>query len=98
MFFERVIFVSDFMLWLHANYIRPQLEAVPPEDYRAHFDLVKNEVPHSIWAELDKCLEFTAIHAFALGFRTGKGLARLIPAGSSEARSSEPRAAALTPQ
>ena len=90
--------MSDFMLWLHANYIRPQLEAVPPEDYRAHFDLVKNELPHSAWGELDKCLEFTAIHAFALGFRTGKGLARLIPAGSSEARSSEPRAAALTPQ
>lgn len=90
--------MSDFMLWLHANYIRPQLEAVPPEDYSFHFDLVKSELPPSVWAELDKCLEFTAIHAFALGVRTGAGMARLIPAGSFEARSSEPGAAALTPR
>ena len=52
--------MSDFMLWLHANYIRPQLDAVPPEDYSAHFDLVKNELPPFAWEELDKCLEFTA--------------------------------------
>ena len=90
--------MSDFMLWLHANYIRPQLDTVPPEDYSFHFDLVKNELPPSVQPELDKCLEFTAIHAFALGFRTGKGLARLIPAGSPEARSSEPRVASLTPR
>lgn len=66
--------MSDFMLWLHANYIRPQLEAVPPEDYDTHFDLVKNELRPSALADLDKCLEFTAIHAFILGLRTGKGL------------------------
>lgn len=90
--------MSDFMLWLHANYIRPQLEAVPPEDYSFHFDLVKNELPPSIRVELDRCLEFTAIHAFALGVRTGAGMARHIPAGSPEARSSEPRAAVLTPR
>ena len=90
--------MSDFMLWLHANYIRPQLDAVPPEGYSAHFDLVKNELPPFAWEELDKCLEFTAIHAFALGFRTGKGLAWHIPAGSPEAPSSEPRVARLTPR
>lgn len=78
-FFERVISVSDFMLWLHANYIRPQLETVPPGDYSAYFDLVKNELTPSFQEDLEKCLEFTAIHAFALGFRTGKGLARLTP-------------------
>lgn len=71
--------MSDFMLWLYANYIRPQLEAVPLDDYDAHFDLVKNELPPSFQKELDKCREFTAIHAFALGFRTGKGLASLTP-------------------
>ena len=90
--------MSDFMLWLHANFIRPQLDAVPPEDYRSHFELVKNDLPPSVLKDLDKCLEFTAIHAFALGFHTGKGLARHIPAGSPEARSSEPWAAPLTPQ
>lgn len=71
--------MSDFMLWLHANYIRPQLDAVPLENYYTHFDLVKNDLPPSVWPELDKCLEFTAIHAFALGFRTGAGMAFLIP-------------------
>lgn len=71
--------MSDFMLWLHANYIKPQLDAVPPEDYYFHFDLVKNDLPPSVREDLDKCLEFTAIHAFALGFRTGKGLASLTP-------------------
>lgn len=79
MFFEGVIFMSDFMLWLHANYIRPQLDAVPPEDYSFHFDLIKNELPSDLQAELDRCLEFTAIHAFALGFRTGAGMASLTP-------------------
>ena len=71
--------MSDFMRWLHANYIRPRLEAVPTEDYSFHFDLVKNELPPSIHADLDKCLEFTAVHAFLLGLRTGEGLARLTP-------------------
>lgn len=71
--------MSDFMRWLHANYIRPQLDAVPLEEYDTHFDLVKNDLPPSAWVALDKCLEFTAIHAFALGVRTGAGMARHIP-------------------
>lgn len=71
--------MSDFMLWLHANYIRPQLDAVPLEDYYTHFDLVKNDLPPSDREEWDRCLEFTAIHAFALGFRTGAGMASLTP-------------------
>lgn len=79
MFFERVIFVSDFMLWLHVNYIKPQLDTVPLEDYYFHFDLVKNELPPHARENLDRCLEFTAIHAFALGLRTGAGLAPLTP-------------------
>ncbi len=82
-----------FMLWLHANFIRFQLDAVPPEDYRSHFDLVKNDLPPSVPKDLDKCLEFTAVHAFVLSFRTRKGPARHTPAGSPEARSSEPRVA-----
>ena len=86
-----------FMLWLHANFIRFQLDAVPPEDYRSHFDLVKNDLPPSVPKDLDKCLEFTAVHAFILSFRTRKGPARHTPARSPEARSSEPRVARHTP-
>ena len=68
--------MSDFLLWLHANYIRPQLDAADKGDYNFHFDLVRNGLPPSVRASLDKCLEFTAVQAFSLGLRTGEGLAR----------------------
>lgn len=71
--------MSDFMLWLHANYIRPQLDAAEPGDYRFHFDSVRNELPVSMRPSLEKCLEFTAVQAFALGLRTGEGLALSVP-------------------
>ena len=73
--------MSDFLLWLHANYIRPQLDAADKGDYSFHFDLVRNGLPASVGPSLDKCLEFTAVQAFALGLRTGEGLSavRRIP-------------------
>lgn len=67
--------MSDFMLWLHANYIRPQLSAAPKRDYAFHFDLVHNSLRPSERESMDKALEFTAVHAFLLGLRTGEGLA-----------------------
>lgn len=71
--------MSDFMLWLHTNYIRPQLDAAEQGDYSFHFDLIRNNLPPSTWPSLEKCLEFTAVQAFALGVRTGGGLAVSIP-------------------
>ncbi len=67
--------MSDFMLWLHANYIKPQLDATPKQDYDFHFDLIRNNLCATQWESLDKALEFTAIQAFLLGLRTGEGLA-----------------------
>ena len=66
--------MSDFMLWLYANYIRPQLDSAPRGDCAFHFDLLHNELPPCTRASLDKCLEFTAAHAFLLVLRTGAGL------------------------
>ena len=66
--------MSDFILWLHANYIRPQLNAAEKGDYEFHFDLVNNSLPPSVRSSMEKCLEFTAVRAFALGLRTGAGL------------------------
>ena len=66
--------MSDFMLWLHANYIRPQIDAQKKGDYSFHFDLVRNSLPASERLSMDKCLEFTASEAFLLGVRTGAGL------------------------
>lgn len=71
--------MSDFLLWLHANYILPQLKAAPLNDYGFHFDLIQNELPPCALESLDRCLEFTAIHAFLLGVRTGMGLAPFTP-------------------
>lgn len=68
--------MSDFMLWLHANYIRPQIDAADQGDYSFHFDLVRNGLLPSVQPSLEKCLEFTAVQAFSLGLRTGEGLAR----------------------
>ena len=69
--------MSDFMLWLHANYIRPQIDAREKGDYEFHFDLVKNNLPPLVQSSMEKCLEFTAVEAFALGLRTGEGLGAL---------------------
>lgn len=66
--------MSDFMLWLYASYIRPQLDSARRGDYEFHFDLLRNELSPCTAPSLDKCLEFTAVHAFLLGLRTGAGL------------------------
>ena len=31
--------MSDFMKWLYAHYIRPQLDAAPPDDYEMPLSL-----------------------------------------------------------
>lgn len=67
--------MSDFMLWLYANYIKPQTDAAPKQDYAYHFDLVRNNLRPSEQENLNKALEFTAIQSFLLGLRTGEGLA-----------------------
>ena len=66
--------MSDFMLWLYANYIQPQLYDIPEGEYISHFQDVTDHLPAGLRTSLDKCEEFTAIHAFLLGLRTGAGL------------------------
>ena len=34
--------MSDFMKWLYANYITPQINAASQEDYEAYFSLMEN--------------------------------------------------------
>lgn len=66
--------MSDFMKWLYAQYIKPQLEAVPQGDYEIYFDSFFDETTFKGEQYYDKIIEFTAIHAFLLGLRTGQGL------------------------
>lgn len=67
--------MTDFLPWLYDNYIRPQIEAAPKQDYAFHFDLIRNNLRPSEQESLGKALEFTAVQAFLLGLRTGEGLA-----------------------
>ncbi len=66
--------MSDFMKWLYASYIKPQLDAAPQGEYELAFSLLRDGLEHSCRESMEKAVEFTAIHAFALGLRTGRGL------------------------
>ena len=68
--------MSDFLLWLHANYIKPQLGTLTKEsDYALRIELLQGQLDKGGMEDQDKALEFTAIQAFLLGLRTGEGLA-----------------------
>ena len=63
------------MKWLYTNYLQPQVSIAPWDDYAFHLDLVRNNLTPSVRQDLEKILEFQSIQSFALGVRTGKGLA-----------------------
>lgn len=67
--------MSDFMKWLYANYIKPQIDAAPHEDYEMAFSLLEAGLELPYRDSLEKMVEFYALHAFELGVRTGQGLA-----------------------
>ena len=66
--------MSDFMKWLYAHYIQPEVNAAPQEEYTMWLDLMQNDLEPCKRECHEKVLEFTAIHAFLLGLRTGQGL------------------------
>jgi len=71
--------MSDFMKWLYTSYIKPQINAAPKGDYEFWLSLMDSGLDPNCQEEFEKTLEFTAIHAFLLGLRTGEGLASLTP-------------------
>ena len=73
---ERTVYMSDFMKWLYANYIGPQVKTASQEDYEMHLSLLENCLEPDLAVSYKKTQEFTAIHAFLLGLRTGRGLPR----------------------
>ena len=66
--------MPDFMPWLYDSYIRPQLYEIQECEYTNYFQNIIDSLPDSLLPDLQKCEEFTAIHAFLLGLRTGAGL------------------------
>lgn len=66
--------MPDFMLGFYASYIRPQLYEIHEREYTDCFETILDSLPDHLLPDLQKCEEFTAIHAFLLGLRTGAGL------------------------
>ena len=54
--------------------VRPLQDAAPPDDYEMPLSLLEGELTSEMAADYEKAREFTAIHAFLLGLRTGRGL------------------------
>ena len=52
----------------------PQLDAAPQEEYEINLSFLDSELPVELAADCERAREFTAIHAFLLGLRTGRGL------------------------
>ena len=71
--------MTDFMKWLYPRYIRPYLDEVPREGYDLWFSLLDGELRAAERKDLDRVLEFTAVHAFLLGLRTWAGLREVTP-------------------
>ena len=68
--------MSDFMIWLYAHYIKPQLDAAPQGDYSFHFDLMHNELGFHALESYEKSRECPAFRAFLRPRRAGRSLPR----------------------
>lgn len=67
--------MTDFMRWLYAHYISPQLKAADQTGYEVHLSLLDTDLTTAQKKDYEKALELYASQAFLLGLRTGAGLA-----------------------
>ena len=79
--------MTDFMRWLYANYIRPQLEGADPTGYEQPLALMDTDLTEGQRTDYEKVLEFYASHAFLLGLRTGAGLQASMSGGQQNQHS-----------
>ena len=75
--------MSDFLHWLYTNYIQPQIDDTQKDEYEFDFHKVRKALSPADYGILKRVLEFTAVHAFLLGFRTSEGLPPLPPRKSN---------------
>ena len=66
--------MNDFMPWLYANYIKPQLDTKDISAYETSLSLMDTNLDEYLKTQYDRVLKFYASHAFLLGLRTGAGL------------------------
>ena len=66
--------MTDFMRWLYANYIKPQIETCDITGYETTLSLMDTTLDQDQKADYARALEFYLSNAFLLGLRTGCGL------------------------
>lgn len=67
--------MTDAMKWFCANYILPQVEKQPMDfGEQMSLDCVRNELPHSLFPQLETVKEFYTLQGFRLGLKLGAAL------------------------
>lgn len=66
--------MTDFMRWLYASYIKPQIKKQDETEYEMSLSLMESTLNEDQKAQYARALEFHCCHAFLLGARTGLGL------------------------
>lgn len=66
--------MNDFVRWLYANYIKPQLDTASTDGYEQSLSVMNTTLDVSLSIEYEKTLEYYCGNAFLLGLRTGEGL------------------------
>jgi len=69
--------MTDFMRWLYAHYIKPEIENSDITGYEMPLSLIDTNLDAELQRQHERVLEFYASRAFCLGFRTGQGLSHM---------------------
>lgn len=68
--------MTDFMRWLYAHYIKPEIEGGDTTGYETPLSLMETTLDAELRRQYARALEFYASRAFCLGFYTGQGFAQ----------------------
>ena len=66
--------MTDFMRWLYAHYIKPNLERADSTGYETSLSIMEMILEPDLYREYQRAIEFNAGNAFLLGLYTGAGL------------------------
>lgn len=76
--------MTDFMRWLYAHYIQPEIMAGDPTGYETPLSLMDTCLDPYLREQYERAVEYYASRAFCLGFRTGQGMAGSLAAEPRE--------------
>ena len=75
--------MTDFMRWLYAHYIKPEIEGGDMTGYEMPLSVMNTTLDQDQHRQYERVLELYAASAFCLGFRTGQGMAGVLSAESA---------------